>query len=425
MPPVASTLRSALKPNPATGGLNWAYVLLGVADATILPFIPLYLYQRGLNPPQIGAVLAIASAVSIAAGLGWAYLADRRVPAERMVVVASAAAAVIALLVAYATGAIVLAVVLVCWTVARSPFALLDPIALARLLEVARTRYARIRLRMSAGFAISAVVAGAAFQALGLRLVPFVYAPLVAVFGLWVWHALQPTIRPQIAKVKPDVVRTFRLPKVPLPLMGFLLSAFLLGAAWAATGNFLTLQINVLGGGTLLIGAAAAFQALTEIPTMGYMHRLTGFLSHKALYAIGCAIYIVVFLAWAFVSDALIAALLKLVVGVAFALTFVAAVVITDELSPTNRRATGQALVKSVLFGVAPILGLLGGGLVYGALGPRTMFLMSAVLAGAAGLIAMIAVPAQRQRGSLSGTDTPAPTAELNPALATTSGGLK
>ena len=409
-----------LKPNTPSG-LNWAYVLLGVADATLLPFIPLYLFLHGLNAPQIGAVLALASAVSIAAGLGWAYLADRKVPAERMVVVASAAVAVVALLIAFAAGSIAVSVVLVSLWIARSPFALLDPIALARLKEVARTRYARIRLRMSAGFAISAVVSGAVFQVIGLWLIPFTYAPLVAIFGLWTWHALKPTVRAR-ALDQPNAVRAMRLPRVPLPLLGFLLSAFLLGAALAATGNFLILQINVLGGGTLLIGAAAAFQALTEIPTMGYIHRLTRYLSHKALFAIGCAIYIVVFLAWAFVSDALTAALLKLVVGVGFALTYVAAVVITDDLSPTNRRATGQALVKSVLFGVAPILGTFGGGLVYGALGPRAMFLASTALAGAAGLIAMAVVPAERQRRSLSTADTPAASPELSPALAATTG---
>jgi PPP family 3-phenylpropionic acid transporter len=417
MPPVASTLKSALKPNPATGGLNWAYVLMGVADATILPFIPLYLYQRGLDAPHIGAVLAALSGISIVAGLVWAYLADRGIPPERMVVVASAAAAVIALVVTFANGSIGLAVALAFWWVARSPFALLDPIALARLLEVARTRYARIRLRMSAGFAVSAVVSGAGFQVFGLRFIPFVYAPLVAIFGLWVWHALKPTARGPRALEQPGIARAVRLPRVSLPLLGFLLSAFLLGAAWSATGNFLTLQINVLGGGTLLIGAAAAFQALTEIPTMGSIHRLTRYLSHKSLFAIGCAIYIVVFIAWAFVSNALVAALLKLVIGVAFALCFVAAVVITDELSPTNRRATGQALVKSVLFGVAPVLGLLGGGLVYGALGPRTMFLMSAALAGAAGVIAMVVVPADRRRVA-----EPLPTPGLDPVEMSTAG---
>jgi PPP family 3-phenylpropionic acid transporter len=416
---MASTFKGAPNPNSATRGLNWTYVLMGVADATLLPFVPLYLFQRGLDAPRIGAVLAAASAVSIAAGLAWAYLADRGVPGERMVVVASAAVAVIALLVALANSSIALAVVLLCLWVARSPFALLDPIALSRLKEAARTRYARIRLRMSAGFAFSAVASGAVFQVLGLGLIPFVYAPLVIIFGLWVWHALKPAARAQRVPDR-SAVRAIRLPRVPLPLMGFLLSAFLLGAALAATGNFLTLQINVLGGGALLIGAAAAFQALTEIPTMGYIHRLTTYLSHKYLFAIGCAIYAVVFLAWAFVADALTAALLKLIVGVAFALAYVAAVVITDELSPANRRATGQALVKSVLFGVAPILGMLGGGLVYGALGPRAMFLVSTALAGAAGLIAMAVVPSEKHRAPLSAADMAAPSPELSPALATT-----
>src|SRR6266851_1999552 len=148
---MASGLREALKPNPATGGLNWAFVLIGTADATLLPFIPLFLFQHGLGAPQIGAVLAAAASASLVAGLGLAYLADHKVQAERTVVVGSAAAAAAALLLAFTTGAVFLAVVTVALWVARSPFMLLDPIALGRLKDVARTRYARIRLRMSAG----------------------------------------------------------------------------------------------------------------------------------------------------------------------------------------------------------------------------------------------------------------------------------
>jgi PPP family 3-phenylpropionic acid transporter len=117
--------------------------------------------------------------------------------------------------------------------------------------------------------------------------------------------------------------------------------------------------------------------------------------SNKALFAIGCGIYVAVFLGWAFVSNALTAALLKLVIGVAFALTYVAAVVITDELSPARLRATGQALVKAALFGLSPILGALGGGFIYGAFGSRAMFLVAIAVVGAAGLIAIIVVPAR------------------------------
>jgi hypothetical protein len=50
------------------------------------------------------------------------------------------------------------------------------------------------------------------------------------------------------------------------------------------------------------------------------------------------------------------------------------------------------------------------------------MFLASTALAGAAGLIAMAVVPAERQRRSLSTADTPAASPELSPALAATTG---
>ena len=70
---------------------------------------------------------------------------------------------------------------------------------------------------------------------------------------------------------------------------------------------------------------------------------------------------------------------------------------ITNELTPARLRATGQAVLKAVLFGVAPIAGALGGGIVYEALGPRVMFLASTVVVAAAGLIAVIALPARKR----------------------------
>jgi PPP family 3-phenylpropionic acid transporter len=181
-------------------------------------------------------------------------------------------------------------------------------------------------------------------------------------------------------------------------LVGFLVCALLLGAAFAATNNFVTLRINVLGGGALLIGAASAFQALTEIPTMAYTHVLLRYLSHRVLYLAGAGIFVVVFLAWAFVSDAVVTALLKLVLGVGFALTYVAAVLIADDVAPRHLRATVQALVKAVSGGLAPVLGVLGGGIIYDAVGPPAMFVAAAAVAAGAGVLAMIVLPARSRR---------------------------
>ena len=383
---------------PAVGGLNWAFVLMGVADATLLPFLPLYLFQRGLGAPLIGVVLALTSLGSLVAGLGWAYLADHAFRPERMVVGASVAAPLVALLFMFPAGVAVVAAVTVVLGIARSPFMLLDPIALQRLKAARRTAYARIRLRMSAGFAASAFMSGAVFQVAGLRLIPVLYAPLVVLFGLWGRHALKPVARLPLA-ANPVLAAAPRLSRLPVALVGLLVSCLLVGASSAGAQNFVVLRIDSLGGGALLIGAAAGFQALTEVPTMAYTHVLTRRWSYRILYVIGCGIYVVVFLVWAFVSDALAVALMKLVVGVGFALIYVGAVVIADELSPLHLRATSQALVKAAMFGLSPVIGTVGGGLIYGVFGSRAMFLSATAIAVAAGLVALIAIPSTTRQG--------------------------
>jgi MFS transporter, PPP family, 3-phenylpropionic acid transporter len=374
----------------AIADLNWSYALVGIADGTLLSFIPLLLFERGLNPSAIGAVLAAGAAGSLLAGLGWSYLADRAVRPEQILIGSSAFAAAVALCMGIASGAAPAAIAIVALYVARAPFMLLDPMALRRLEGTGRARYGRIRLRMSAGWAVSVVAAGALYQVLGVRLAPWMYAPLAALFGLWTWVALRRSA--VSSSTVPPAVPVARPGRLPVALLGFLVSAFLLGAAMAATQNFLTLQIDILGGGALLIGAAASFQALTEIPTMGYMHLLIRRISHKALFAIGCSTYMAMFLAWAFVANPLVAALVKLVAGVAFALVYVSSVIIADELSPAHLRATSQALVKSVMFGLAPVAGALAGGVVYQVFGARVMFLGSIAVVAAAGVVALAVV---------------------------------
>ncbi|HYS97147.1 MAG TPA: hypothetical protein VEM94_02005, partial [Candidatus Dormibacteraeota bacterium] len=85
-------------PTATLRNLNWTYVLVGAADATLLPFIPLLLVERGLSASVIGLVLAGAASGSFTIGLACAYLADRRWSAERMVVIGSAGAAAAAML---------------------------------------------------------------------------------------------------------------------------------------------------------------------------------------------------------------------------------------------------------------------------------------------------------------------------------------
>ncbi len=403
------SLMSSPQAAPQLTRINRAYILVGVAEASMVPFLPVFLLQRGFNAALIGVVMSAAGLVSFIAGPIWAQLADRGWRAERTLVFACACAAAVVLVLAVPGGPILLAAATVLLWVVRSPLAaLLDSIALHRLGSGRSTGYARIRMRMSAGWAGSAIVVGGLLQIGGYRLIPFLYAPLIAVFAIWAWrNVVRGAAAPQVQVTSRG--RRADLRGAIVALSGFLASVFLLGIAFGATSNYITLQINFLGGGALLIGAAAAFQALTEVPTMAYMHVLTRRLGTRRLFAAGCVIYLAVFIAWAFVSSPLWVALLRLVVGVGFAFIAVGAVLISDELVPQRLRATGQALVKGTLFGLAPVAGTLGGGFVYSVFGAASLFIGSAVLAGAAAIVGLTAV--SRRRAST-------PTAESEPAAA-------
>jgi len=379
-------------PNPQIRRVNRAYILVGVAEASFVPFLPIFLLERGFNAAQIGVVTSAAGLASFIAAPIWAQVADRGWRPERALMFASAAAAAVVLILAVPGSPLVVAAGLIALWIARAPIgSLLDSIALHRLGAARTTGYARIRMRMSAGWAASAILLGGLLQVTGYRLIPFLYSPLIAIFAIWAWRSIGDGTAPATPRVARPRSGITELRGAVVALSGFLASAFLLGIAFGATGNYIALQIDFLGGGAILIGAAAAFQAFTEVPTMAYMHVLVARFGTRRLYALGCAIYVAVFVSWAFVTSPLWIALLRLVCGVGFGFIAVAAVVITDELIPVQLRSTGQALVKSTMFGLAPIVGTLGGGLVYSALGPVTLFIAAGVLAAGAGVVGLTA----------------------------------
>ena len=376
------------------------FVLLGASESTLLPFFAIYLLDRGFSTTEIGIVLGILGLAGFLTSPLWGYAADRRLGSTRTLAAAAGAAAALALLFFLPVeGRIGLTVVALVLWVARSPLvSLVDAIALEWLGTSRRGSYAGIRLWQSAGWALAVLLWGALLELSRLDLVPALYA--VTIGGLALYALLGVDTGRRVAAVAHEVPAAWARRRLGLPpaLIGFLISMFLLSAAFAATWNFLAVRIVDLGGGAFLVGVAASVQAIAEIPTMAYIGRLSRLLSHRAIYVAGCAIYIVVFAAWAALTDPVTIALLKLVLGVGFALTYVGAVVIVDDLVPTRLRATGQSFSKAVGFGLAPVLGTVAGGPLYGHLGARPMFLASAGAAAVAAALAWISISQPQTR---------------------------
>jgi MFS family permease len=370
------------------------FTLVGIAEASILPFLPIVLQDHGLSAAEIGVVLSVAALAGFVSTPLWGHAADGRLGAEHALVVASVAAAVAAMPLALAHSLLALTIVVVLITAARSAMAsLTDAIALEHLGDD-RAQYGRVRLWLSLGWAISACVWGLALQWGSLGWLPWIYVACVllvafaayAVGGGRTLHDRSPagTRRAMLIALAP-----------------FLVSLLLLFAAFNATFSFISLRIRDLGGGLFVVGAATALQALAEAPVMRITPRLNRVLGHRALYVVGSLFFIVSFVAWAFLDDPLAIALVKLVAGIGFALVYVGSVLLVDDLVPAALRGTGQGLAKAVTFGLSPILGSLAGGAIYDYAGPRALFLACAGAAlVAAGSVSVIAARGRATRVS-------------------------
>jgi PPP family 3-phenylpropionic acid transporter len=358
-------------------------VLVGVADATILPFIPLLLRERGFGSADIGLLLAGMALAGFATGPLWGYAADLRVGSEVVLAATCAAAGCVSVLVFFAQDwTLLVFAVIALWACRSSNASLADAIALDRLGEERRAEYGRVRLWTSIGWAAAVLVWGAVIETSTYGTAALLYP--AALVGVVAWTLLG------LGGRSVGIRRTERLPLrlVVRPLLVFLAALFLAQTAFAAGFNFSSLRIAGLGGSAFLVGVAASVQAWAEVPAMAWMTRLRGVAAARHFYVAGCGVYAAVLLFWAAATDPTSVALARLVLGVGFALTYVGSVVVVDELVPGRFRATGQVAAKSVTFGLAPVAGALGGGLVYGHLSPRAMFLAAGVFAVVAGLVA-------------------------------------
>jgi PPP family 3-phenylpropionic acid transporter len=364
------------------------FTLVGVAEASILPFLPIVLNDRGLSAAEIGVVLSVAALAGFISTPLWGHAGDGQLGAERTLVVAAIGAGAAAVPLVFVHSFLALTIVVVLITAARSAMAsLTDAIALEHLGDD-RAQYGRVRLWLSLGWAISACVWGLVLQWGSLDWLPWIYVGCVMVVAVAAY-----SVGGGRAVREPTPAGTRRA--MLIALAPFLLSLLLLFAAFNATFSFISLRIRELGGGLFVVGAATALQAVAEAPVMRITPRLNRVIGHRALYVVGSLFFIASFVAWAFLDDPLAIALVKLVAGVGFALVYVGSVLLVDDLVPPALRGTGQGLAKAVTFGLSPILGSLAGGAIYDYAGPRALFL---ACAGAA-LVAALSVSVIAARG--------------------------
>lgn len=383
------------------------FALMGAEVAAFIPFFSLFLRERGLRPDRIGFVLAAMSISGLIASTLLSHAADvvlGRLTALRTTAVLAAGMALMLNVGGSHLTAILLAATAlsVCW----APIVpLADTLALQHLGSDRRQTYGRIRLWMSIGFSLAAVAFGGLFAWVGLRGMPTTFAVALLVFVVWTTIAHLPSSRPLRDRTERRVRALGALVRSAPRLSMILFAALLITTGVSAILTFVPLRIGGLGGTPLLVGLAMALAAAVEVPVMAFSARVIEAIGLRGAFALAALQYAAAFAALSALSSPVTITLVVATDGIGFALLYVSLVVAVDSLVPPSLRATGQGLRQTVTFGLAPILGAAGGGLLYEGVGPRALFLAAGAMAIAGGAIAWKALSGPSLRRDLVGVD--------------------
>jgi PPP family 3-phenylpropionic acid transporter len=388
---------------------------------SFFPFLVVILAGRGFDPAQIGVATAAASVAYTSTVPAWGHLGDVTLGRARALQLGTIGAAVAVGLFALPLPMLVAAALVVAFNAFQSSMQpLSDALALAHVPDRGRD-YGRVRLLASLAFAVTSVACGVLYDRVGF----WATAPVFAAAAAWICLSV-------IALREPPSGRTGHVPaatpgpadpparrvadprdpdgaRPPAPrsrlgtagealalqprLPGVLLAIGLIQVGVLASFTYLPLRITDLGGGPELVALAAGVSALAEVPGILLAGTVAARIGLRGLFAVGSVAYAACIASWIVIDAPAAIVATRAVTGVAFGGILVASALTIGSLLPPRLQATGQALYQTVAFGLAAIVANLGGGLIYGSVGPALMFGLTAAAALGAAVVGATVFP--------------------------------
>ena len=384
---------TATETSPASRPLFWKlagfYAAYFLAIGIYVPYWPLWLDGKGLDPVEIGWVLAGAFWIKVAAQPAIARLADRRGKTRWLTTVLMALAALGFLLLSGTVGFWPLLIVAALTAACYQPVLPVMESVVLRHAEVRRLDYGQIRLWGSVTFIIG--TAGVGWWLEGKSANAVVWLMVAGMALVSIACAIAPS-RPAQATNTTSPASSLRRLITPAFVV-FLLTAGLLQSSHAVLYGFATLHWRGLGHGETMIGLFWSVGVVAEIGLFAvagrYRDRL-GPVLLLALAALGGAIR------WpllAIIEDTAGLFALQTLHGLTFGAAHLGAMAFLSRTVPTDMSATGQSFYYAIIGGILAGCMLPLAGVLYEILAGNAFFVMGGLSAAAllgAGLLARV-----------------------------------
>ncbi|MFZ5563387.1 MAG: MFS transporter [Thermodesulfobacteriota bacterium] len=344
-----------------------------------LPFFNLYCYHLNFSGLQIGTLSSIQTGATVIFPLIWGALADRLKARKFIYILCNLAGAGLWSLFLLTTDFYPMLIITLFYSIFRAPVISFMEAFSMDILGPERNSYGRVRAWGTASFIAVVIAMGRITDIFSINII----IPLI----------LAGTLLQSIgALALPDARRRSEKSGAK-SLMGqkrvgmFLLCAFLMLVSHGTYYGFFSIHLEDLGFDATFIGIAWALASLAEIVVMLASARLFARFSLESVlifsFFAACARWLLTAVA---VTGPMILAC-QILHAATYAAFHMASILYMDRVSPEGAKTLGQAINNAVSFGLGMMVGIFGNGIFYDNTGARPLFVASAVLALAGGLL--------------------------------------
>ncbi|TXK86053.1 MFS transporter [Paenibacillus sp. N3.4] len=359
-------------------GVNFFYY---ASSAILLPYLPLYLQNKGYSSGDIGFLMMIGPFVSIFAQPFWGYVSDRFHTVKKIVSILWALSLLGSAGLFLTNGfGLTLGFILLLYFFLLPSVPLIDNLVVKSTAQRGMS-YGSVRLWGSIGFSSVALLSGLLLEPLGgVARIPYFY------WVLWIFpFLLLAFIKDEKGSGERITLKTISVIFKNKGFLWFMVMILIVSIPHRMNDALLGLYLSKLGATDSMVSWAWALAAVSEIPVFALLNRYIHRYHELTILGIVSILYAVRWVAYIFITDPWVLIGMQVTHMVTFAILWIVAVQYVVRLLPEQFGSTGQSILAMVFMGLAGIIGGLVGGWLSDRWGGASMYVfatgMSAIAA--------------------------------------------
>lgn len=352
--------------------ISMFYLLMYLGMGTFMPFMSLFLNERGFDGRQIGIILAAGSLAGIMAQPVFGFINDASRDYRTLLKVSLFLSSIVVLGYFFSESLVPMVITAVLFSFVNTPTApIIDSIAVDSGPAFGFS-YGQVRVWGAIGFSSITAMAGYVFESIGFKYISMGYALFALLMFLMIFTF-------------PKIERTKRSPILGEGGIGtvifnwhfilFVVICMMVSVTRTMNFSYFSIYFKELHYPVDLVGWNFTIAAAVEIPLFWLSSKVIRRLGLFPMLIFGTCAYAVKYIIMGFAPPFGVILGLQALDGLGFAFYMSSVVEIVNLMAPKHAKATSQT-VFAAASGIAGIVANLAGGLIVDIKGPKFLFLL-------------------------------------------------